>query len=168
MVLPDDPVRRSGLEQWFSLALRKLYLRHNHCYTTDDHVGAALWVPPDVRHMSALEQVSLLPRALSVFRTDLPRVLRAVAGGGSKRPSEPHYYLPFMGVVPAHQGRGIGSTLIRPVLERCDREHVVAYLEATTPRNVSFYERHGFRTFDETRLGSDGPPLWLMLRQSVS
>lgn len=162
---PDDAVRKSRLERWFSLALRKLYLRHDHCYTTDDRAGAALWVPPDVRHMTMLEQIGLLPRALSLFGRDLPRVLRAIAGGGSKRPSEPHYYLPFMGVVPEQQGRGIGSALIRPVLERCDHERVVAYLEATSPRNAAFYGRHGFATFDETRLGGDGPPLWLMLRQ---
>ena len=49
--------------------------------------------------MTPLEQMKLLPSALSLFGRDLPRVLRAIAGGGSKRPTEPHYYLPFMGVV---------------------------------------------------------------------
>jgi GNAT superfamily N-acetyltransferase len=162
---PDDAVRKSRLQRWFSLALRKLYLRHDECYTTDEHVGAALWVPPDVRHMTTLEQIRLVPHTLALFRRDLPRILRAIAGAGSKRPSESHYYLPFMGVAPEHQGRGIGSALIRPVLERCDRENVVAYLEATTERNAAFYERHRFETFDETRLGGNGPPLWLMLRR---
>jgi GNAT superfamily N-acetyltransferase len=162
---PDDAVRKSRLRGWFSLGLRSLYLRHGHCYTTEDFVGAALWVPPNARHMTPLEQIRLLPRATLLFGRDLPRVLRVVAGGASKRPADPHYYLPFMGVAPQLQGRGIGSALIRPVIERCDREHVAAYLEATTQRNAAFYERHGFKTFDETRLGGDGPPLWLMLRR---
>ena len=107
----------------------------------------------------------MLPQALLLFGREPPRVLRAVAGSGSKHPSEPHYYLRFMGVVPERQGRGIGSALIRPALERCDREGVLAYLEATTARNAALYERHGFDTFEETRLGGDGPPLWLMLRR---
>ena len=162
---PDDAIRQARLRRWFSLALRQLYLRHEHCFTTEDRAGAALWVPPNVRHMTPLEQVRLLPSAASLFGRDLPRVLRAIAHGGSKRPAEPHYYLPFMGVAPAHQGRGIGSALIRPVLQRCDHERVVAYLEATTTRNAEFYKRHGFETFGETRLGDDGPPLRLMLRQ---
>jgi GNAT superfamily N-acetyltransferase len=164
---PDGTVRERRLLRWFSLALRKLYLRHDECYTTDERLGAALWVPPAVRHMGVLEQIALLPQALSLFGRDLPRVLRALAGGGSKRLSQPHYYLPFMGVVPEQQRRGIGSALIAPVLERCDREGVDAYLEATTPRNARFYERHGFTTFDQARLGGDGPPLWLMLRRPV-
>jgi GNAT superfamily N-acetyltransferase len=164
---PNDRYRNERLERWFALALRKLYLRHGACYTTDDNAGAALWVPPDVRHMTTLEQIRLLPHALSLFRRDLPRVLRALAGASTKRPSEPHYYLPFMAVVPTRQGQGIGSALIRPILDRCDRESLLAYLEATTPRNAAFYERHGFATFSETRLNENGPPLWLMLRRPL-
>ena len=40
----------------------------------------------------------------------------------------------------------------------------------TFARNLGarrFYERHGFSTFDEMRLGGEGPPLWLMLRRAV-
>jgi len=32
-----------------------------------------------------------------------------------------------------------------PVLERCDREGVRAYLDATSERNRPLYERHGFQ-----------------------
>jgi hypothetical protein len=32
-----------------------------------------------------------------------------------------------------------------PVLERCDREGVRAYLDAASERNRRLYERHGFQ-----------------------
>jgi ribosomal protein S18 acetylase RimI-like enzyme len=80
-------------------------------------------------------------------------------------PHEPHYYLSIVAVAPEHQGRGIGSALIRPILERCDRDGVPAYLEATTERNRALYERHGFRVSEEVRWPDDGPPLWLMWRE---
>jgi GNAT superfamily N-acetyltransferase len=36
-----------------------------------------------------------------------------------------------MGVTPGWQSQGIGSALMAPMLERCDREGVRAYLDAT-------------------------------------
>ena len=34
---------------------------------------------------------------------------------------------------------------MRPILERCDRERIPAYLESSKERNVPLYERNGFR-----------------------
>jgi len=59
-------------------------------------------------------------------------------------PQEAHWHLPLIGVDPVHQGKGIGSALLSVVLNVCDSQKVSAYLEATSPRNVPLYERHGF------------------------
>ena len=59
-------------------------------------------------------------------------------------PPGSYWYLLFMGVVPARQGQGLGSALMAPVLERCDRENVRAYLDATSEPGKRLYERHGF------------------------
>ena len=64
-------------------------------------------------------------------------------------PRDPHYYLAVLGTDPDEQGRGIGSALIQPVLETCDRDEVPAYLESSKERNIDFYARHGFRVTDE-------------------
>jgi hypothetical protein len=50
------------------------------------------------------------------------------------------------------------------MLDRCDAEHVPAYLETGTERNVSFYERHGFKVRDMIDLPR-GPRMWLMWRE---
>ena len=39
-------------------------------------------------------------------------------------------------------------------LERCDRDHVPAYLESTNPKNISLYRRHGFEAVAEVQVGS--------------
>ncbi len=62
-----------------------------------------------------------------------------------------HFYLAVLGIDPPHQGRGLGSALLAPVLELCDREAVHAYLESSKERNVDFYSRHGFRVTREIR-----------------
>jgi hypothetical protein len=53
---------------------------------------------------------------------------------------------------------------MRPVLERCDREGVPAYLEASGARNRDLYLRLGFRVTGEIRL-PDGPSMWPMWRE---
>jgi GNAT superfamily N-acetyltransferase len=72
-----------------------------------------------------------------------------------------------MGVAPGWQGQGIGSALMAPVLEWCDREDVRAYLDATSERNKRLYERHGFKA-EEPFAAKGGPPLWPMWRQPAS
>ena len=79
-------------------------------------------------------------------------------------PSTPHLYLSVLGVDPPRQGQGVGSRLIAPGLELCDREGVPAYLETARERNVVFYERHGFRVTHELTLPR-GPRLWLLWRE---
>lgn len=55
-----------------------------------------------------------------------------------------HWYLPWFGVDAAVQGRGLGGALMQHCLEVMDKDHLPAYLDSPNPRNVSFYERHGF------------------------
>ena len=52
-------------------------------------------------------------------------------------------YCQILATVPAHQGH-IGSSLLRDVFDRVDREQMSAYLEATSPRRMALYERHGY------------------------
>jgi len=79
-------------------------------------------------------------------------------------PKERHYYLQFIGVVPEHQGRGMGTDLMKPILDICDREKRVAYLENSKEANLAFYGRFGFVVTKKIFLGKGSPPLWLMCR----
>ena len=82
---------------------------------------------------------------------------------GSHHPHQEHFYLWFLGVSTSVQNQGLGSTLLRSGLDRCDEHSVPAYLEATTDRNRGLYERHGFHVTGElTANGS--PPMWAMWR----
>ena len=60
-------------------------------------------------------------------------------------------------------GTGIGSALIAPVLEQCDRQGVLVYLESSKEVNIGFYQRHGFEVVREVQVPG-GPLLWPMLR----
>ena len=79
-----------------------------------------------------------------------------------------HFYLSALGVDPNRQGRGIGTALMQPVLDECDRGGIPAYLETATARNVILYERLGFEVVEELTLPASDVHGWLMLRTARS
>ena len=84
----------------------------------------------------------------------------------ARHPKEPHWYLHFLGTEPARQGRGIGSAVLKPMLDTCDAQGLPAYLEATSERNRSLYMRNGFEDHGEPlRLPDDGPLMFPMWRE---
>jgi GNAT superfamily N-acetyltransferase len=164
--LPRERDRLERLERAFeSIYLNRFALPHQLTFTSADRAGAALWIPPGAWETGTIQSLRLLPHLARAFGRDLPRGLRGMAAMEAKHPHEPHYYLPFVGVRPEAQGRGLGTALLRPMLQRCDSEGMPAYLEATTPRNRDLYERLGFALVEEMRFPGDGPPLWRMWRE---
>jgi ribosomal protein S18 acetylase RimI-like enzyme len=163
-VFRDESERLARLERAFSLFLRKIWMPPGECYAIDRLFGAALWLPPDEWHLGVADQVRLLPSMIAVTGRNLPRLFTVLNFIEKKHPKEPHYYLAVLGVEPEAQGRGFGSALMQPVLTRCDRERIPAYLESSKRRNVVLYERHGFRVVEELKLPKDGPPIWRMWR----
>jgi GNAT superfamily N-acetyltransferase len=164
-VLKADPKRMRMLERGFELFLRRIWMEQEQTYTTADIVGVAAWELPGKWKVGLGLQLRLAPAMIRIFGRRLPRVLRALMAIEASHPTALHYYLPFIGVEPAWQGRGLGSALLAPVLERCDRERLPAFLEASTPRNRAMYERHGFDVMEEFKLGQGAPPQWRMWRQ---
>lgn len=99
-----------------------------------------------------------------VYGPDAERAQAIGALLDEHHPHEPIWYLNFLGVEPAGQGRGVGSALLEQVLVRADRDAAAAYLDATSMRNRRLYERHGFEARGELHVPG-GPPLWPMWRE---
>jgi GNAT superfamily N-acetyltransferase len=79
-------------------------------------------------------------------------------------PSEPHWYLPLMGVDPSQQGKGFSSALLQHTLMQFDRDNKIAYLESSNPRNISLYKRHVFELLGSIQIGTS-PSIAPMLRR---
>jgi ribosomal protein S18 acetylase RimI-like enzyme len=80
-------------------------------------------------------------------------------------PSEPHFYLEYIGVEPENQGQGVGSKLLQHLVAKADEAQVGCYLENSNPRNLPFYERFGFQAGEQKEI--IGLPAWLMWRPAA-
>ena len=65
-------------------------------------------------------------------------------------PAEQHWHLGPIGVLPAHQGLGIGSILMDRFCQEVDACTAKAYLETDLDKNVRFYEKYGFKIVSES------------------
>jgi GNAT superfamily N-acetyltransferase len=160
-IVPDETKRRNRLWKLFDV-VAKVDMDKGGVWTTPGREGAALWAAPGKWRDSPRHLVRQMPLVFTIGR-DLPRAMRLFTMMDKHHPREPHWYLGVLGTDPAHQGKGLGSALLRPVLDRCDDEGVPAYLESSKESNVPFYERHGFRVMHELPIPG-GPTLWPMWR----
>jgi len=123
--------------------------------------GVALWLPPGVAPDEA-SLVRVIQDTVAAARRDA--MFAMFEQMDAFHPRAAHWHLPLIGVDPAHQGKGIGSALLRHALNASDSQKVLAYLEATSPQNVPLYERHGFAALGKIQV-MDSPPVVPMLRK---
>jgi GNAT superfamily N-acetyltransferase len=122
--------------------------------------GVALWLPPGVAPDEA-SVMSVIQDTVAAARRDA--MFAMFEHMEAFHPREAHWHLPLIGVDPVHQGKGIGAVLLGHVVHACDSQQVLPYLEATSPRNVPFYKRHGFEALGSIQV-ADVPPVVPMMR----
>ncbi|MFJ6936761.1 GNAT family N-acetyltransferase [Streptomyces sp. NPDC101132] len=160
-----DPVHRRAVHGRFLGVFVDVTLEGGRIDVLADGSAAALWLR--------------VPAGVHEEEVDVPALMRETADPDNERcelvgrlmgeihpTHEEHEYLLMIAVDPARQGEGLGTALIQPVLDRCDREGVAAYLEASSERSRPLYERLGFEfTGTPVRL-PDGPLMWPMWRKA--
>ena len=85
-------------------------------------VGAAVWDRPGAVDAPGWRIALALPGMVRATGRDLPRLVRLGERLEGARPERPHWYLFHLGADPDRQRRGVGSALLRSMLERCDIE----------------------------------------------
>jgi ribosomal protein S18 acetylase RimI-like enzyme len=161
--IPDE-TRRAAILPAFFTAMCEAYLPWGEIHRSADGLAAAVWAPPG-QHMPEAQSAVVGERLAALFGDDIARLgeIRALLAPG--HPTRPHWFLHFLAVRPEAQGRGYGSALLRPMLERADAEGIPAYLDATSEENKRLYLRHNF-VVQRTVTLRDSPPLWCMLREA--
>ncbi len=167
LIPPQVRGRDSRLRTFFTSMSRSYLRRGKPCYLTGDASAAALWATPGAWAMP-LSQIILeaAPSGLA-FRRHLLRALRTQLQVERLHAaqSQPHWYLSYLGARRDRQGQGLGTQMLREVLDRLDSDGVPAYLESSNERNLPLYERNGFRVVGELEALGHGPTIWRMWRE---
>ncbi len=160
-VFPDEDDRRALHAGFFGVFV-DLALRDGWIDMAGDRSSVALWLPVTGAEEGE-EDDGFAERLAEAAGNERAGIIGQLTAG--IHPQRPHYYLPVIGVAPAHQGRGRGAALLRLVLERCDHEGMPAYLEASSARSKVLYERMGFAFTGRTVDLPAGPQMWPMWRE---
>ena len=121
----------------------ELYIPQEHQY------GTSIWskpISPELQAQKSSEKKAFLE---NVMGEQSLQTYNSIVSHMSEMTDtvikEDYWYLSIVGVLPAHQGKGLGPGLLKEVLEETDRLGVVTYLETYVPRNKSFYRRQGYQ-----------------------
>jgi ribosomal protein S18 acetylase RimI-like enzyme len=167
-VQPNNGARLKMLE-WLLERVIRYALLNGQVYTTPGLIGVACWLPPGHTHLTfvGLLRSGLIAAPLKLgLRTYLrfDRYMSYADKLHERYAPSSHWYLWAIGVEPTHQGCGVGSSLLQPVLQQANSEGAACYLDTGTESNTRFYARHGFQVVEHGRTPRDGVQVWAMLR----
>lgn len=164
-LLPGSLRLKPRLRTMFTAEMEQYVLPNGgSVWTTSEYDGALTELPPGTWEMPRSATGKEALKWVRAFGTRLSLAVRATRAMEERHLREPHFYVRTIGVRPALQGRGVGSALMQPTLQRADSAGLPTYIEASSERSAALYERLGFVHMDVLDLPDGGPPLWLMRR----
>ncbi|MET8510848.1 GNAT family N-acetyltransferase [Streptomyces sp. NPDC005077] len=162
-VFPDEAHRRAVHGKFLGVFV-DVTLAEGRVDLLEDGTAVALWLPVPAGAPTEEDTTPALMRATADPDNERAELVGRLTGAIHPH-DRAHEYLLMIGVSPDRQGDGIGAALIADVLERCDRDGVPAYLEASSARSRRLYERLGFTFMGTTVELPDGPSMWPMWRE---
>ena len=168
LMIPDPRMRERAFAAMWP-ALIRYSIRWGEGYEAEGADAVALWLPPGSTKTTTWRGLRAgLWRAVFVVDSSTRRyfldTIDELDTLHEKLVPDRHWYLWVLGVCPELQGRGLGTALLLPVLERARAEALPVYLEAITEENVAFYEHRGFEVVASGKIPGREFPYWCMVR----
>ncbi|MFE1479183.1 GNAT family N-acetyltransferase [Streptomyces cyaneofuscatus] len=162
-VFPDEAHRRAVHGKFLGV-FADITLAEGRIDVAEGGAAVALWLPVPAGAPEEEDPTPALMRQTADPDNERCELVGRLTGQVHPH-DRTHSYLLMIGVSPQRQGEGVGAELIRAELDRCDRDGVPAYLEASSARSRTLYERLGFRFLGRAVELPDGPFMWPMWRE---
>jgi hypothetical protein len=167
-IMPDEQARRMILRWFFQMVAIPASRAFGEICTTNQTDGASLWI----RDGSGFSFERMIRNAMRGMPLQLDQIsLRRWINVGARVEKarhrlvrRPHWYLLALGVEPSIERCTLSGLLTGPVLSGADSDKVPCYVEIFDERNLSFYEKLGFRVEGAGCIPQGGPSFWAMIR----
>ncbi|MCW3109035.1 MAG: GCN5-related N-acetyltransferase [Segetibacter sp.] len=135
-------------------------------YLTDDQNGVIICSMSDDK-LPFLEEAYLTARfVINVTGIDgIGKALRREEYVTSFHPHDHEFiYIWFIAVDKTAEGKGVGSKMLREILDKSDNEKLPVYVETSEERNLKFYQKHGFEIYHTSEEEMFGFKLYFLRR----
>jgi ribosomal protein S18 acetylase RimI-like enzyme len=150
----QDEKRKERIKKLMEYSFDVCYL-FGAVYLSDDKKACALILFPDNKKTTLKTLLLDAQLALQVIGlTRIKRVLDRESRIHSGYPAgQPIFYVWFLGVDTAYQGKGIGKALLGELIKKSKELKRPLYLETSMPENVPFYLKSGFQVYNQLNFG---------------
>ena len=157
-LMPDPTIYYKNFKKWTINTCKQSFLEEG-IYGDKNNYGTAVWFPPgyDIDFTNISETFKDIPK------DRIEEAFKMFEELGENRLNDA-WYLEYLAVDPSKQGSGLGSLILKESLKVIDELGEAAYLESSNPKNMSLYERFGFRFLKKIQVGSS-PELNTIFRQ---
>jgi len=168
---PDTGRRAADAAAMFEMRIRFGLLYGDVHATSPNLEGIAVWVPSNHAAMTMWQQIrSGGMRLYRAVGSDAVARMTHVAEHNDRLRTQhisgKHWFLGILAVDPEHQHVGHATRLLKPMLERLDREGLPCYVETTELGLVTFYQRFGFESGDTAVVPGTDLTVWPLVRRA--
>jgi GNAT superfamily N-acetyltransferase len=131
----------------------ELCLLFGAIYLSNDKKACALILFPDQKR-TTLKSI-LMDLKLILFCVGFSGIQKTLSRESlikKIQPKEKMSYIWFIGAEKSNQHSGIGSKLLKEIIEEGNSKNLPIYLETSTLKNLPWYEQFGFKIYHELKL----------------
>ncbi|TWI97605.1 acetyltransferase (GNAT) family protein [Mucilaginibacter frigoritolerans] len=148
-IVRQDDKRKERIKSLMNYSFEVCY-RFGEVYISDNRQACALVLYPDKKKSTLWLDLKLIFSAIGV--AGISEAMEREKLIKAKQPLIPFYYLWFIGVDPLYQHKGIGTKLLYELIADAKAQNRSVLLETSTLENLPWYEKAGFKVYDELRL----------------
>lgn len=151
-ITKQDKKRARRIRKLMAYSFEVCYL-FGEVFLTEDKKACALILYPDKKKTTLktiLLDVQLIASCIGI--ENIKKALARETKIKQLQPKGPIYYLWFIGVKPEYQNEGIGSDLLKNIIEDSEKKKRPVYLETSTRKNLPWYKKFGFNIYNELDL----------------
>ncbi|WP_052056082.1 N-acetyltransferase [Myxosarcina sp. GI1] len=120
--------------------------------------GAVIWYPAEVNVFDeAFVDVEAKINTIAADFNEFGAIKRLEQIGKKVQPiapAIPHHEIFWLATIPEFRGQGIGSGLLKLILDDADAQKAGCYLVSSNPNNILFYKARGFQQYSLISINS--------------